>query len=1184
MSRRQERMSGSIAWMARNPVAANLLMAAIVIGGSVMAFFQVREEVFPQVEPDLVQITVPYPGASPAEVEQGILLVVEEAVRSLDGVKEVTAVASEGVGSVSVELETGADKNKALADIKNAVDRIVTFPKDAEEPIVMLPKWRTPAISVVLYGDQSDKVLHALAEKSRDELLALPEISYVELQGVRPLEIAVEVPQRSLRAHGVTLPQIADKIRRTALELPAGGLKTPGGEVLLRTDERRDAGAEFSRIPIMTTQDGTVIELGDIASVSDGFAETDVEALYESKPAVSINVFSVGDESPIDVAKAAKQYSEGLSKELPPGVKIATWQDLSELYAQRLDLLLRNAQIGLVLVLVILGLFLEPRLAFWVTMGIPISFMGCFLLLPAMAVSLNMVSLFAFIVTLGMVVDDAIVVGENVFRHRREGVPAVKAAVLGAREVAMPVFFSVATTLAAFTPLLFIPGNRGKFMYVIPVVVILVLVFSLIESFFILPAHLSHLRSPRRLWTWLITGLILAMPGAFIVAPALGFEVGFVPLLAGFIAAGYALESILLYRDIAKLRRGQAEGEALPVAGPVGLSIVSALALFGTVAYLGAGISSAKAAGALAAALVAMAFVENLALVRLYPELTRRLHIGASRALGSVMAAQELFSAKVERFVERYYAPVVGAAVRQRWYTLAVCVSLLLASTGLIAGGIVKFVDWPQEESDWIVVNARLPFGAPIDQTREVMEKLVDGARTVIENNGGEGINRGIYSVVGAGENGQGSHYTIVVVNLVPTEERPLSSSEFVAKWREAVGPLPLAETISFDSSTGHSSPPIDIELSHRDIASLESAAAKLATELASFPGVSDIDSGIDLGKPQYNFKLTEQASLEGLTAAELAAQVRAAFYGSEALRQQRGRNEVRVMVRLPRPERETLATIDDLIIITPSGGEMPLAEAAQIELGRAYTSINRVNGRRTIRVKADVDEKRANTQEIMGALNADALPGIAASHTGLSYGPAGRQKSMKEFFDFLKLGYALALLAIFVLIAIPLRSYAQPLFVVMVAIPFGFFGLVMGHFIMGYSISMISLMGLVALSGVVVNDSLVFVAAANVFRDKGLPPVEAAIAAGKQRFRPIMLTSLTTFGGLTPMIFETSVQARILIPMAVSLGFGVLFATFFILLLVPALFVMIETPRGLLRSRYRASLKEERARGAANA
>jgi multidrug efflux pump subunit AcrB len=1045
--KRADLYKGPISWMARNPVASNLLMLVLIVGGLIMSF-RIRQEVFPSIELDKISITVPYPGASPEEVEQGILLAIEESVRTLDGVKEVTSTAAEGVGYVSVELEVGIDRNKALSDVKNHIDRIVTFPEEAEEPIVSLPEYKREALWVVVHGDVPMRVLHELGEQARDKLLEHPDISYVELSGVKPLEISVEIPQETLRRHGLTLPGVADRVRRTALELPAGGVKTEGGEVLLRTAERRDLGTEFADIPVAVSADGTTLELGRIASIEDGYAEVDMAAHFEGQPCVMAKVYSVGQESPTRVARAALEVAEELRGTLPPGIGVDKWRDYSELYDQRLDLLLRNAAIGLALVLVILGLFLEPRLAFWVTMGIPISFLGSFLVLPAMDVSLNMMSLFAFIVTLGMVVDDAIVVGENAFRHRREGKGFVESAVIGAREMAMPVTFSIATTVCAFSPLLFIPGPRGKWMFAIPVVAISVLVLSLVESFFVLPGHVAHVGRPGSL-------------------------------------------------------------------------------------------------------------------------------------MSRVVRYQSRFSRGVESFIARVYAPLVRFALRNRGLTLAVGVALFLGALGLMKGGQVEMIDFPREESDWVFADAGLQYGVAPEETEEVMQRMVRAAREAIAENGGERINEGIFSVMGLARTtrgwSEGSHLTQVGVFLVPTDERDISSSEFARIWRDKLGEIPGLEFIKFDSSTGHGeTPPIDVMVSHRDPEVIEKAARDLSAELETFAGVEDVDDGIELGKPQLDFELSEAGKRAGLTSRDIAAQVRSAFYGSEALRQQRGRNELKVMVRLPREERESLENVEELMLLTPRGGEMPLRSAAEVERGRAYTEINRVDGKRILRVQAGVVEGEANTQDIMQELFGTTLPELRRRHQGLSWERAGRQKSMQEFVDYLIVGFGFALLGIYGLIAVPLRSFVQPLMVVMIAIPFGFVGAVLGHWILDLKWSLISWTGLVAVSGVVVNDSLVYAASANRFRESGLRRFKAAEMAGRQRFRPILLTSLTTFGGLAPMIFETSTQARVLVPMAVSLGFGVLFATFVILLLVPCLYAMAERPREWWRRRRAERMGDE--------
>ena len=1024
---------GPLAWMASNPVAANLLMLTLLVGGLLMSQ-QLRKEVFPGVDIDTIAVTVAYPGASPAEVEQGIILAVEEAVQPLDGIKEVTSTALEGAGYVMAELEVGANKTKVLADVKNAVDRITTLPMEAERPLVNLPEWRADAISVVIYGDLDQHALFALGERLREGLLELPEISYVEMSGLRPLEISVEIPQDTLRQYGLTLGQAAMAIRRTAIERPAGGVKTSGGEVLLRTTERRDLGREFANIPVLTGSDGSPVPLGQLATIVDGFADTDVEAAFNGQPAVTVEVYSVGAQSPTDVARAVTRYVERLRPTLPPGVQITTWHDHAKLYQERLDLLLRNGAFGLVLVMFIIGLFLAPRLAFWVMMGIPISFLGSLLLLPSLDVSINMISLFAFIVTLGMVVDDAIVVGENTHRLQRQGMPPLEAAVRGARGVATPVFFSIATTLVAFTPLLFIPGVRGKFMVGIPMVVMTVLAISLVESFLVLPAHLGHLTPPRP----------RARPGL-----------------------------------------------------------------------------------------------------------------------------QERFSLGVERFVRRQFGPMVALVLRWRWITLALAITSLLCTFGLTAGGRIKYIDWPREESDRIRAEARLPFGAPVEETRAVMERMVKAAQEAVAQSGGPAICPGIFSMVGGSSRwrrGGGSHVVTVRLALVPTDQRKVSSFQLADRWRKEVGDIPGLESLTFDSSTGHYSKPIDLELGHSDPVQLEAAARELAAQLGRFTGVKDIDTGIELGKPQLDFTISPDGVSAGLTPEDLAGQVRAAFYGAQALRQQRGRHEVKVMVRLPRAERRSLSTVEELMVQTPAGGQMPLRQAARVEQGRAYSSINRTNGKRTARVQADVQEGQANAQEVVRTVLAKIGPRLKDTYPGLTTGLSGRQRENRDFVAYIGVAFPLALLVMYLLIAVPLRSYLQPLLVVMAAIPFGYIGAVLGHMLMGYPMSMVSLLGVVALSGVVVNDSIVLVDAANRFARQGASPMDAALDAAQQRFRPIVLTSLTTFGGLAPMIFETSLQARMLIPMAIALGFGVMFSTAVTLLLVPTFYLLTEELRAALR------------------
>ena len=1031
---------GPIVWMARNSVAANLAMAVLLVGG-LLCGLRIKQEVFPEFDLDMVTVSVPYPGASPAEVEQGIVLAIEEAVRGLDGVEEITASAREGMGSVTIELLLGADAQKVLQDVKQEVDRIMSFPEEAEEPQVVLLTRRRQVLSVVVYGDVEERALRELCEQVRGRLLRAPEITQVELSAARPLEISIEVPQDNLRAHNLTLGKIAQKVAGTAVELPGGGIKTQGGELLLRMKERRDYGREFGDVPIVTSNDGTEVRLDDIATIIDGFEDTDQSATFDGKRAMLADVYRVGEQTPLEVADAVRRELDKIRSDLPPGVGLSIQNDMSDIYRQRAELLLRNGRIGLVLVFGLLTIFLEVRLAFWVSMGIPISFLGSFLFLPAMGMSINMVSMFAFLIALGIVVDDAIVVGENVYEHHQRGMPFLAAAVRGAREVAMPVTFSILTNVVAFMPLFFVPGIMGKVFRCIPAVVVTVFLISLVESLFILPAHLGHGRE----------------------------------------------------------RRG--------------------------------------------------------------------------RVGGWFHRQQQRFSRWFSRMIETRYGPFLGLALGHRYVTVAIGVAVLLVTIGLIASGRMGMQMFPRAESDSGLATAVLPYGCSVEETKRVRDRLVRAAEDIAQEYGRDRLVRGIFAQVGgsSGSGGgpfrttslSGGHVAKIEVFLTPSKQRPIGTGEFVKLWRQRTGVVPGIDWIMFqaDARGPGSGKALSVELSHPEIDVLERASAELAGALRQFAAAEDVDDGFSPGKQQFDFKIRPEASSLGLAALDVARQVRHAFYGAEALRQQRGRNEVKVMVRLPESERVSEYNLEELLIRTPAGCEIPLREATAVTRGRAYTSIDRREGRRIVTVSADVDPP-SQAGRILAVLKAGALPALERKYAGLAYGFEGKQADMAESMQGLGMGFAMAVLVMYALLAIPFRSYVQPA-IIMVSIPFGIVGAVVGHLIMGYSLSVMSMMGIVALSGVVVNDSLVLIEFANRQHRSGMSASDAVRSAGIRRFRPIMLTTLTTFGGLMPMIFETSMQARFLIPMAISLGYGILFATAISLLLVPCLFLIVEDVRG---------------------
>jgi multidrug efflux pump subunit AcrB len=1015
---------GAIAWMAGHSVTANLVMLVLLVGGIFLGF-RIKKEIFPYFELDQVRISVPYPGASPQEVERGIVLAIEEAVQGLEGVNEVRSYAREGSGTVTVEMIEGENLQRLAQDIQSEVDRITSFPEEAEEPQVVIVSRKRYVVSLALYGDQSEGVLREYAEYLRDRLLQDPDITQVELTGVRNYEISIEISQNTLRTYNLTLEEIAQRIGRTSVELPGGAVKTPGGDVLVRVKERKDFGHEFGKIPVITANDGTQVLLEDIADIKDGFEETDNAATYNGKPTVMIEVFRVGDQTPVSVSNAVKNVLAEVNEQLPSGLSVVLRNDRSDIYRQRMGLLIKNGFMGLGLVFVLLALFLETRLAFWVALGIPISFLGSLLLLPTMDVSINMVSMFAFIVTLGIVVDDAIVVGENVYHHYQRGVPWLEAAVSGTREIAMPVTFSVLTNMVAFLPMFFVPGILGKVFKQIPVVVISVFAISLIECFFILPAHVGHQKPPKkRFFAW-------------------------------------------------------------------------------------------------------------------------------------IYVRQQRFSKGFIRLVVHRYGPLLELALRWRYVTVSLGIAILLITVGYVKSGRLGFELFPKIESDYAMVTATLPFGSAFEKTEKVQQILVRAAQEVVAENGGKALMEGIFANIS-------DNTAEVRIYLTPPDKRPISTAKITERWRERVGGIPGLESILFESDAGGPGrgAAITVELSHKNIDLLEKAASEVAEALGFYPNVTDINDGFAPGKQQVDFQIKPEARSLGLRSKEVARQIRHAYYGAEALRQQRGRNEIKVMVRLPKNERVSEYNLEEMILRTSTGSEIPLRYAVTINRGRAYTDINRRNGRRIVSVEADV-RPRSQAGQVLESLKTETLPALQKKYSGLTFSFEGRQADRRESMESLMRGLLVALLVIFAMLAVPLNSYLQPV-IIMSAVPFGIVGAVIGHLIMGYSLSVLSMFGVVALCGVVVNDSLVLIDFANRKERTGMSRRNAVHEAGIQRFRPIILTTLTTFGGLSPMIFETSRQARFLIPMALSLGYGILFATVITLILVPSLYLIMDDLIGL--------------------
>ena len=1026
---------GAIAWMAQNSIAANLLMLLLLAGG-IWTAFNIQKEVFPQFQLDIVEVSVGYPGAAPSEVEQGILLPVEEAIRGVQGIKEVSSRAREGSGRVSIELVTGSDRMQAFQDIDQAVARIRTFPEDIDKPEVRLQARQREVIEIGLFGPVDVWTLRQLAENLRDRLLAADHITQVELGRVPDYVTHIEIDLQRLRAYGLTLADVARTIERSSRDVPAGSLETHAGEILLRMQERKLWAEEFGLIEIVASRDGGSVRLADLATITDGFEERGFHSQFNGQPSVELEIFRIGDQSPLDIAESATAVLEDFASTLPAGVQTRIDSNRAEDYRERLSLLIENGILAIIIVLAILTLFLEWRLAFWVMMGMSISFIGGLVFLPLVDISINMISMFAFLVVLGIVVDDAIVVGENIYEHRQRGKGVLPAAIAGVREVASPVTFSILTNVVAFLPLLFMPGETGKFWWPLPAVVIIVLLASLAEALFILPAHLGH--------------------------------------------------------------------------------------------------SAAEA----------------------------RTRVGRA-----VHRYQQGFAQGFNRVVDRFYRPFLAACLHARYVTITTAVALFLVVGGYALSDHMGMIMMPKVAADEIEAGVRLPVGTTTEQAGRVAEAVTRASQRMFEEHDLHLVADGIKTNV------RGGNFIDVEIVMKPPDQRDMTGDEVIELWRDRIGDIAGVDQISFEAESGPGGwrPDIAVDLSHSDVGVLAAATQDLLDRLARYEDTRDINDNYDKGKDQFDIVLLPEGRRLGLTAADIGHQLRDAFYGALALRQLRGTNEIEVRVKLPEAQREDLHYLHDYILRTDAGVEVPLLEVARIDRGEAFASINRRDGRRVVTVSTDVEPKR-NMGQVLQALNEEELPALRQAHPGLTWSFQGSQADMRESTAALWGGFALAQAVVFALLAVAFRSYAQPL-IVLAAIPFGIIGAVIGHILLGFDLSLISLMGIIALTGVVVNDSLIMVDHANRRRRpdpdddeaEALSAFDAIHAAGLRRFRPIILTTLTTFGGLTPIILETSRQAAYLIPMAISLGFGIVFATGIILLLVPCLYMVLEDLRRLV-------------------
>ena len=1041
-----------ISWFARNSVAANLLMFAIIIGGFMALNHGVRLEVFPDFTLDQVNVQVPLRGATPEDVELGVAVRIEEAIQDLEGIDRIVSRSVEGSTSVSIEIDSDYDPRELLDDIKGRVDSINTFPADTEKPNISLSQRSFDVIEVVVAGDYSEDEIRIFAEQIRDELLRKESITQAELRSVRRYEIAVEASPDRLREYDVTLADISNAIRGSSVDLSAGNVRTEGGDVLIRSKGQAYRRGDFESIVVKTNPDGSIVRVGDIATVHDGFEESSLQTRFNNKHAAFIGVKRTGNQSDIQVAKAVKEYVAERSQNMPAGLELSTWDDASVRLSDRLGLLTNNLLQGSVLVIILLTLFLRPSISFWVFLGIPISFLGAFILMAIFDISLNMMSAFGFIIVLGIVVDDAIVTGENVYKHMQSGDNSMAAAIQGTKEVAIPVTFGILTTIAAFMPLAFIEGRLGTWFAPVPLVVIPVLLFSLVESKLILPAHLAHV--------------------------------------------------------------------------------------------------------------------------------TLRQH---KQKANRFSAWQERFADGFEEKIVRYYEPALEFCLKHRYSTLAGFTGVLIIMIMLISSGWTRFVFFPILESETATATLVMPVGTPFEVTARHSEKVVNAAAELQEkykDASPDGLITDIFSSIGSSRGGStATHLATIRFETVPVQNRniEISTTELINEWRRLVGPIPGAETMNYRASFFRPGEPIDVQFSGNSLESLSAIGEEVKQRLTTYPGVFEIADSLSDGKEELRIELSPQGHLVGLTRADIVRQVGQAFKGLEAQRIQRGRDDIRVLVRYPIDERDTLASLDEMLITAPNGRQIPLSNVATFYPGKGPSQITRIDRFRVLNVTADVDKDNTNMVVLQADLR-DYIDSLLPKYPGITYEMEGEQRQQRESFGSLQAGLIILLFVIYTLLALPLKSYVQPL-IVMSVIPFGIIGAVIGHWLMGHPLSFLSSLGLMALMGVVINDSLVLVDFINQQHRAGEKLYDAVRRAGVARFRPVMLTSLTTFFGLIPLLMEPSSTSKFLVPMAISLGFGILFATMITLILIPTNIMIVNDIRRYFKSRVRqvkASLAAE--------
>ena len=1032
---------GIIAWFAANHVAANLLMLFIIVAGLISAM-TIRKETQPEFELNMISVRVAYLGAAPLEVEEGVVIKVEEAVQDVSGIKRIRSTAREGVGQVTIEVELDADFNEVLSEVKTRVDAISTFPGLTEKPVVSKIEPDNPVVMIAIHGDLDAFARKAIAQNVRDELMQLPEVNQVQYLGDRPYEISIEVSEQTLRKYGLTMSEISQAVKNSSIDLPGGTIKSDGGDILLRTKGQVYTGGDFGQLVLRTFPDGTRLTLNDIATINDGFVENDGYGRFDGRPTATLRVLARGQQNELETAAAVRRYIDLKTEQLPAGVKMDTWIDLSKYLEGRLSMMVDNMVMGAILVFVVLSLFLRMKVAFWVIVGLPICFLGALWLMPTWPVTINTISLFGFIIVLGIVVDDAIIIGESIYTTIRKDGHTLDNVIHGAHRVAIPATFGVLTTIAAFGPLMFVGGMVAPFFEAMAFVVMLCLMFSLVESKLILPAHLVHASIPD-------------------------------------------VDEDDLFRPQRRIPLRERPGRA-------------------------------------------------------FLKIQRHVQHG-------------LFAT-----IHNYYKPLLEKAIDNRGVTVATFVAVLIVTFGLMASGIARVVVFPELASDFMQVSLEMESGTASAARNAAVDKIESTILDINEEFVRENPDSlPIMQHLGAFTRGDTG--AILFLEIPMDTNRPYEMKQISEMWREAVGEIPGLKELTFNDA-GHigGGPPLSFRLSGANYETLEAAAAELVVELANYEGVFDITNTATAGGDEIKLKIKPEAEALGLTMSSLGRQVRQAFYGEEAQRIQRGKDELKVMVRYPIEERKSVADLENMRIRTPSGDEVPFQSVAELSFDKGYSRISRLNRERTITVSANINPEMVEPQEIIQSVSTEFIPELVSRHPGVRYGLEGASQEQNEFLFDLGIAFIAALFLIYALIAIPLHSYSQPL-IIMSVIPFGLIGAVAGHVMMGMAISMFSMFGLIALAGVVVNDSLIMVDFINKARIKGIPMREAVIQSGTLRFRAIVLTSFTTAAGLMPILLETSSQAQFVIPTAISISFGIVFATFITLFLIPSLYMLQE-------------------------